>query len=101
MDPLSLCWTRRALQNLEQEADYIARDDREAATLVVTRIYEALTCLQTNPKLGRVGRVAGTRELVVPETRYLIPYRIVGKQIQILRVFHSSRKWPQGAKLPS
>jgi len=100
LDPLSIRWTRRALQNLEQEAEFIARDDPDAAVLVVTRIHAALASLQSNPKLGRPGRVSGTRELVIPDTRYLIPYRVVGKQIQILRVFHCSRKWPAGPKLP-
>lgn len=101
MASLSLLWTVRALQNLEQEAEFIAQDDPEAALLVVTRIHETLKILQANPQLGRPGRVAGTRELVIPDTRYLIPYRVRGKQIQILRVFHSSRKWPTGSKLPS
>jgi len=98
--PLTLHWTRRALQNLEQEADYIAKDDPDAAVLVMTRIHDAITLLQSNPELGRAGRVAGTRELVVPKTRYLIPYRIRGEQIQILRVFHTSRKLPVKERPP-
>jgi len=100
LDSLSIRWTRRALQNLELEADFIARDDPAAAILVVTRIHEALLALQAAPKIGRPGRVAGTRELIIPDTRYLIPYRVVGKEIQILRVFHCSRRWPVGSKLP-
>ena len=43
---------------------------------------------------GRVGRVEGTRELVVAGTAYLIPYRIKGDDVQLLRVFHEAQKWP-------
>ena len=50
--------------------------------------------LVTHPALGRPGRVAGTRELVVIGTPYLIPYRIRDKSLEILRVFHAARKWP-------
>jgi plasmid stabilization system protein ParE len=39
--------------------------------------------------------VVGTRELLVPKTRYLIPYRIRADQVEILRVFHTSRKPPK------
>ncbi len=45
--------------------------------------------------LGRAGRVEGTRELVVPDTPYLVPYRVRGHAVEILRVFHGARKWPK------
>ena len=52
-------------------------------------------CLATHPALGRPGRVPGTRELVVSGTPYLIPYRVHGKTVEILRVFHGARKSPE------
>jgi len=39
--------------------------------------------------LGRPGRVLGTRELVVPDTSYIIPYRVRGNTLEVLRVFHT------------
>jgi plasmid stabilization system protein ParE len=52
--------------------------------------------LINQPQLGRVGRVEGTRELVLTGTHYILPYRLNGQKIQILAVFHTSRKWPDG-----
>jgi plasmid stabilization system protein ParE len=37
--------------------------------------------LAENPKLGAPGRVPGTRELVIPKTPYIIPYRVRGSKI--------------------
>lgn len=90
-------WLATALQNLDQEADYIANDDPQAARLVVQRIHHAIVLLADNPALGHPGRIHGTRELVVPDTRYIIPYRVRPRldRIEILRVFHSSRKTPR------
>ena len=45
--------------------------------------------------MGRPGRVPGTRELVIPGTPYIVPYRVQGEAIQILRVYHSARRWPE------
>ena len=89
-------WLRKALRNLDQEADHIAEDDPAAARLVVQRIHHAVTQLTDNPALGHPGRVPDTRELVVPNTRYIIPYRVRPRlnQIEILRIFHTSRKPP-------
>jgi len=88
-------WLRKALQNLTSEADYIARDDPPAAARTVVRIFEAVEQLVMFPALGRPGRVVGTRELVVTGTPYIIPYRVRGDQVEILRVFHAARKWPE------
>jgi toxin ParE1/3/4 len=87
-------WLRRALRNLDEEADYIARDDPDAAARMVQRIATAVEQLTIHPSSGRIGRVPGTRELVVTGTPYIVPYRVRGDAVEILRVFHAARKWP-------
>ncbi len=87
-------WLRAALANLEAEADYIGEDNPAAAGRVVLNIFRAVNLLKKNPAMGRPGRVAGTRELVVAGTPYIIPYRVRGESVEILRVFHAARKWP-------
>ena len=87
-------WLRTALANLDAEAEYIAEDNPAAAARVVQRILRAVDLLKNNPAMGRAGRVPGTRELVVGETPYIIPYRVRRDAVEILRVFHAARKWP-------
>ena len=89
-------WLNKALQNLENEAAYIARDDPRTAGIVVQRIFNQVDKLAENPALGKPGRIHGTRELVVPDTRYIMPYRVRPRldQVEILRIFHTSRKLP-------
>ncbi len=87
-------WLRTALQNLDDEATYIAQDDASAARVVVERVLAAVAMLAEQPGLGRPGRVPETRELIVPKTRYLVPYRVRGGTVEVLRVFHTSRRLP-------
>ena len=93
---MQIKWLRKALANLQAEAEYIAKDDPEAARLVVQRIQQSVSMLNKNPMLGHSGRLPGTHELVVPRTRYIVPYRVNTRlqRIEILRVFHSARKLP-------
>ena len=88
-------WLRTALRNLDEEASYIAADDPAAARLVVARVLEAVAQLADQPALGRAGRVPSTRELVVARTRYIVPYRMKRDAVEILRVFHTSRRLPK------
>lgn len=85
-------WLRTALRNLDAEAGFIAEDDPAAARLVVERVLSAVQMLVAQPALGRPGRVSSTRELVVLKTRYIVPYRVPGETIEILRVFHTARR---------
>jgi toxin ParE1/3/4 len=88
-------WLRNALKNLDEEAAYIAVDDSANARLVVERVLQAVSMLSEQPGLGRPGRVHGTRELIVAKTRYIVPYRVRGNVVEVLRVFHTSRRRPQ------
>jgi len=75
---------------------YIAGDDPASANRVALHIlYCVEQLLSENPKLGAAGRVPGTRELVIPKTPYIVPYRVRGSTIEIVRVYHSARRWPE------
>ena len=78
---------------LESIQDYIARDNPRAAFEVAQRIRVAVSQLTEHPKIGRTGRVHDTHELVIPTLPYIVVYRISSNVIQILTVYHTSRKW--------
>jgi toxin ParE1/3/4 len=88
-------WTPAAIADLISIVDYIAQHDAAAARRVLQRIVESVeTRLPQSPEIGRPGRISGTRELVVTRTPFIVPYRIRGQAIQILRVYHGARRWP-------
>jgi toxin ParE1/3/4 len=88
-------WLHSALANLDAEAEFIARENPVATRRVVTAINRAVEKLRRYPALGRPGRVTGTRELVVPGTPYILPYRVRNDAVEVLRVFHTARRWPE------
>lgn len=88
-------WLDDALSDLKALRRYIARDNPVASKKVVKKILHAIDILSEQPEIGRMGRVPGTRELVVSGVPYIVPYRIKNNVIQILRVFHCALQWPQ------
>jgi len=92
---LHVKWLKRALLDLDDVEAYISQTDTLAAGEVVLKIIRTVSLLKEQSGLGRAGRVAGTRELIVPNTRYIVPYRVKDDCLQILRVYHSSRIWPR------
>ena len=93
--PLEIRWLKRGLANLDAEATFIALDNPAAAARLVDTIARTVELLAQHPGLGRPGRLEGTRELVVANTPYLLPYRVRNNVVEILRVFHGARKWPK------
>ena len=91
---MELRWTRKALENLDQIAAYIGQDNPTRANSFVGEIKEKTELLLAFPAQGRPGRAPGTRELVVHEN-YVVPYRVKGDTVQIIRVQHVARLWPK------
>jgi len=87
-------WLGAARANLIAVSEYIAQDNPDASAKTVVAITRAVESLKRFPAAGRPGRVPGTRELVVSGTPYIVPYRVRGNIVEVLRVLHSSRKWP-------
>ena len=91
---MSVRWLRSALGDLQAIRQYIARDSQAAALRVVREIRRSAELLAEQPELGRAGRIAGTREWVVRRYPYIVAYRCVAHDVQILAVIHTSRCWP-------
>lgn len=92
---MRLVWSSQAVDDLVTLREFIARDDPAAARKTALRIFEAVeTLIPADPKVGRPGRVSGTRELVVARMPFIVPYRLSEGTIEVLRVFHGARRWP-------
>ena len=94
---LRLAFTRLAKLDLDELIVHVGEDDAAAAVGVASRILDRIRLLREQPEIGRRGRIAGTRELVVDGTRYIVAYRVevTPRQVQILRILHTSRRWPR------
>lgn len=93
---MQIRFLRKALSDLDAEADYLAtRYGRRVAEDFVAAVREGTELLCRHPALGRPGRVPSTRELVMTELPYILPYRVRGDWVEILRVFHTRQKLPR------
>jgi len=92
---MKIAWSPEAIEDLVSLRAYIAEDNPAAARRTVQHLVESIEqLLPDNPRIGRAGRVPGTRELVIPRSPYIVPYRLQRTTIQILRVYHAARRWP-------
>ncbi|NCT57091.1 MAG: type II toxin-antitoxin system RelE/ParE family toxin [Legionella sp.] len=91
---LKLEWLKLARSDLLAIVDYISDDNPDAAQRVKDDIEKKTSRLIAFPKMGRHGRVKGTRELIV-FANYIVVYREKDFFIQILRVLHAAQQWPE------
>ncbi len=88
-------WQDDAINDLIQVRRFVAMDNPSSAARVANRIRSAVPELARQPGMGRPGRVPGTRERVLVDIPYIIAYRVEEDSVVILRVLHTSRKWPE------
>jgi toxin ParE1/3/4 len=92
---LKLVWTREARQDRRDTRARIAIENPSAA-IALDELFEAKSQpLKSHPAMGRRGRLAGTRELVV-HRNYILVYDVADEAVRILRVLHARRQWPPG-----
>lgn len=90
---MKIVWRSAAERDLEYASDYIAARNPDAALRVEHRLRTVIEHLHLFPRSGRIGRLLGTREVVLTEYPYVIRYRLAGDHVQILRIFHTSTQW--------
>lgn len=94
---MRIVFTRRYLVELAGIGDYIGERNPRAAARIVNDIHsKTKRLLSSNPFIGRIGEIDGTRELVITGTPYVVAYRVTETQIEVLFVQHGAREWPDG-----
>lgn len=87
-----IIWTRRSLTDLEDIADYIAKDSKKFAKITIEGLIKEAHRLETNPQIGRIVPEVNDekfRELI--KGNYRIIYNHDEFKVNILTVHHSSR----------
>ena len=93
---MNLVWTRTARADRREIFEFIAADSLRAARNMDLVFAEKAASLREFPELGRPGRVPGTRELLAHRHYFLI-YRVSDDTVQILRLLHTARQWPESS----
>ena len=90
----SVFWSAEALNDFDDQINYISLRSQKNAALVADRIEAAVVALQSAPT-GRFGRVTGTYEKLVSRTSLIIAYSLgADDAINIVRIIHAARDWP-------
>jgi addiction module RelE/StbE family toxin len=87
-------WTKRALNDLEIEANYLNEISPSIKDSFLEDVEGGIDLIKEYPELGRIGRVNQTRELILKKFQYILVYLVESSYIDIIRLLHTSRKWP-------
>ena len=90
---LQIEWKKEAENDAIEMLEYVGKDNVISAYALYNEIKIQINQLSDYPKLGKLGRIKGTRELIIADTSYIVAYRIHNNIIQILRILHSARNW--------
>ena len=91
-----IAWTEQAARQLDQAYDYIALSNGEqVAARITVQIVSSVQQLAAFPMSGRLGRVRGTRELIISNTPFIAAYAIEKARIVILALYHGAQQWPE------
>lgn len=93
---MKIVWTKRAEQHLRAAYRYWSNEKSEAAAdVMLERILSTVELLGHNPELGRPGRIATSRELILKPLPFVLAYRVRRGRIEIAALLHGARKWPE------
>jgi len=87
-------WSSEAFHDLERIFARIYKENPQAAREVITTLYEGCAALKSFPNRGRLGRMKGRRELVLPPLPYIVVYQVKTHAVEISRIYHSAQDWP-------
>jgi toxin ParE1/3/4 len=91
---MKVIWSASAVRHLQEAVEYIQAESAGGSITTSRRILETVVRIGQMPHSGRIGRVDGTREAVVPRPPYIVVYQNTELEVEILGIWHATRLWP-------
>ena len=91
---MRLVWSPTARDDLREVRRYIARDNPAAADRTIRKILSCVDNLRQFPWIGRAGRLPDSRELVIPQTPFIVVYVVAQLGVEIMAVIPGASRWP-------
>jgi toxin ParE1/3/4 len=91
---MKILWSPEAAADFAEIIEFIHKQNPSASHRVAHNIYDGVVSLESFPNRGRIGRVQGTRELVLSPLPFILVYRVQRNSVEIARVLHGSQRWP-------
>jgi addiction module RelE/StbE family toxin len=88
---MRVIWTYQAAEDLESIVNYIKQDNPEAARRVAKEIFDTVMTLPLFPYRGRKREEDAGREVVFAPWPYIAVYEVVGNDLYIKAIRHTSR----------
>jgi toxin ParE1/3/4 len=92
---MKVFWHKDTSADFAAIRHYYDQVDPAIADRLIERIFGLTRHLARFPELGRPGRVRGTLELPVKETKLIVAYGVSADRLTVYAVYHTARKWPQ------
>jgi toxin ParE1/3/4 len=87
-------WSPDAASDFERIIEHIREENAPAALRIARLIYQSAANLKKFPNRGRLGRVKGTRELVLSPLPFILVYRVKADVVEVAKVLHGAQRWP-------
>ena len=94
MDKLKLQFSDEVIRNLTEVTEFYEERQEGLGKRFAKYIEKHLLLLEEQPNIGRIGKVFGTREMVLTDFPYMIVYRVRKSYVQLLLIYHQARKYP-------
>jgi len=91
---MKVIWSAASVRHLQEVVEYLQGESAAGAVTIRRRILETVRRVGQMPYSGRIGRIDGTREAVVPRSPYIVVYQVSAQTVEILGIWHGARLWP-------
>jgi plasmid stabilization system protein ParE len=81
-------------------SEYLRAHNPPLVASTIKKLYAAARSLRRFPQRGRIGQLAGTRELVLTPLPFIIVYGATGELVHVFRIMHTSQDWPGSENWP-
>ncbi len=91
---MKIKYTKNAISDVEAIYEYTKNIEKDPK-FFLSKIKAEIDILADFPNTGRKGRVVSTMELIIPQTPFIVAYRVKNNEVHVLAIIHNARRWPE------